>query len=453
MRSAQEFALKFRTASAGWNDRALIDHYRCSLREDVCREMFCRDQLLYLSIWLDNLLATRGRPDRGLSVPSPSTTAPTPMELGGAALRATRGGAIPCTICGHGGHNAGRCWGVWESRQRHSRVTPVKNFSECKKFFLEGTTPNLPGILVGGEVQNQNRNRYKPICQNYKNTYRFATLYDTTNRIPVFSAYNFTGPDPGIKDEVCKLSRSWRIEQQLKNNNRKTLHLQSEVKKLNNNKDIVNQAANADYKNNSRGLQKGHLFPCSHAPDDDTKRSTYTLTNAVPQVGSFNGGRWRVVEGNVRDALVSNCKINNKRKAYVVTGAVPNNNNNKLNNRVNIPDLLWTAFCCETSEKDKWVAGAYWGENKEDNGNILTLVTLGKLEVKLKKSYNGNVKVFHDKCPRNVNVQQVKRGREESGEEDNMSEKKRRRIKMKRASMELKECDEEDECDCDCDEK
>jgi hypothetical protein len=37
-RRAREFALDFRTlaAGAGWNDRAPIDHYRCSLHEDVC---------------------------------------------------------------------------------------------------------------------------------------------------------------------------------------------------------------------------------------------------------------------------------------------------------------------------------------------------------------------------------------------------------------------------------
>ncbi|XP_031675373.1 uncharacterized protein LOC116369550 [Oncorhynchus kisutch] len=117
-RSAQEFVLDFRTlaAGAGWNDRALIDHYMCSLREDVRRELSCRDttlifnQLVDLSIRLDNMLATREHPDRGLSIPSPSTTTPTPMELGGAALRATGGGAIPCTICGRRGHTAGRCW-------------------------------------------------------------------------------------------------------------------------------------------------------------------------------------------------------------------------------------------------------------------------------------------------------------------------------------------------------
>ena len=51
-------------ASAGWNDRALIDHYRRSLSEDVRRELACRDttltldQLVDLSIRLDNLLTT-----------------------------------------------------------------------------------------------------------------------------------------------------------------------------------------------------------------------------------------------------------------------------------------------------------------------------------------------------------------------------------------------------------
>ena len=100
---------------AGWNDRDLIDNYRCSLREDVRLELACRDttltfnQLGDLSIRLDDLLATRGCPDRGPSVPSPSTSAPTPMELGGAAHRVTGGG-------GHSLHHLwpqrAHCWSV-----------------------------------------------------------------------------------------------------------------------------------------------------------------------------------------------------------------------------------------------------------------------------------------------------------------------------------------------------
>ena len=113
-------------AGAGWNHRALIDHYRCRLREDVRWELTCRDttltldQLVDLSIRLDNLLATRGRSYRGLVVPSSRTPSPIPMVLGGAVRRETGGGSRSCTICGRRGHTAGWCR-VGSSGNRGSR--------------------------------------------------------------------------------------------------------------------------------------------------------------------------------------------------------------------------------------------------------------------------------------------------------------------------------------------
>lgn len=117
-RSAQDFALEFRTlaAGSGWNERALIDHYRCSLREDVRRELACRDntstldQLVDLSIRLDNLLAARGRSSRGLFVPPPSPPAPQPMEIEGGCVEEDRRGGLSCTRCGRRGHTVDRCW-------------------------------------------------------------------------------------------------------------------------------------------------------------------------------------------------------------------------------------------------------------------------------------------------------------------------------------------------------
>uniref|UniRef100_A0AAZ3PCE7 Chromo domain-containing protein n=1 Tax=Oncorhynchus tshawytscha TaxID=74940 RepID=A0AAZ3PCE7_ONCTS len=94
-----------------------MDHYRCGLREDVRRELACRDttlsldQLIDMSIRLDNLLAARGRSERVLCIPPPSPSAPIPMELGGAAPRGTGGGGLPCTNCGRRGHTSDRCWG------------------------------------------------------------------------------------------------------------------------------------------------------------------------------------------------------------------------------------------------------------------------------------------------------------------------------------------------------
>ncbi|XP_029610672.1 endonuclease domain-containing 1 protein isoform X4 [Salmo trutta] len=338
-----------------------------------------------------------------------------------------------------------------------SRV--VEKFSDvpqCKNFFLNGTTPNLPGILVGGTVQDQKR--YKLICQLFNNIYRFATLYDTTNRIPVFSAYTFTGPptDP-------RPNPTWMIEPQLENIDIKEMKTQGDkkVKELNNNKAVTHQAVDTDYELNKMKLDRGHLFPCSHAPDDDAKRSTFTLTNAVPQYEKFNRGSWKTMECRVRKFLELNCKDNNDQiKAYVVTGAVPSHSNT-LNKRVNIPDHLWTAYCCYNNNLKQWVAGAHWGENVQDTkGKTLNPETLGALEGELNKIYNVGVKVFHDKCPRTVvlSVLEDETGRnlesvEEVGKKRVRERSRERSIKMARRTGELKECDEEDGCDCDCDEK
>ncbi|XP_029610675.1 endonuclease domain-containing 1 protein isoform X6 [Salmo trutta] len=328
----------------------------------------------------------------------------------------------------------------------------VEKFSDvpqCKEFFLEGTTPNLPGILVGGKVQNQNR--YKPICQLYKNTYRFATLYDTTNRIPVFSAYTFTGYTKG------RPIRSWMIEPQLED-----IKNQPDMKV--DNKAVTHQAVDTDYELNKMKLDRGHLFPCSQVPDDDTKSSTFTLTNAVPQYEKFNRGSWKTMECRVRKSLALNCKDNNNKiKAYVVTGAVPSNINNKLNNRVNIPDLMWTAYCCYSNNLGQWVAGAHWSKNVQDTPKkTLNPETLGALEGELNKIYNVGVKVFHDKCQRTVvlSVLEDETGRNLESVEEVKPGRKRvregivgRSNKMAKTSGELKECNDEDGCDCDCDEK
>ncbi|XP_031647563.1 endonuclease domain-containing 1 protein isoform X2 [Oncorhynchus kisutch] len=259
-------------------------------------------------------------------------------------------------------------------------VDKFSDVPQCKTFYLKKTTPNLPGILVGGTVQDQNR--YKPICQLFNNTYRFATLYDTTNRIPVFSAYTFTGSptDP-------RPSQSWMIEPQLED--------EMEVE----NAAVTHQAADADYKNKNLTLVRGQLFPNSQASDNDTWISTFTLTNSVPQDSTFKD-RWKTMEHNVKNIIETDCINNNGNiEAYVVTGAVPSDNsNNTLNNRVNIPDLLWTAYCCYNNKLRKWVARAHWGNNRNDS--TVTPVNLEALEKVLKKKKSGHVQVFPKNCPR-----------------------------------------------------
>lgn len=84
-----------------------------------------------------------------------------------------------------------------------------KNIITCGDFFFQEKSPVIPGILEDSISQD---NRYKIICQNYKNKIRFATLYDTTNRIPIFSAYKYTGTKEFVKPEI---PRTWMTELQV----------------------------------------------------------------------------------------------------------------------------------------------------------------------------------------------------------------------------------------------
>ena len=69
--------------------------------------------------------------------------------------------------------------------------TGMIHVEEWDEFFLEKIPPEIPEVLVKGKKLNQKR--YMPIRQTYKTETRFMTLYDKWNKIPVFSAYKYTG--------------------------------------------------------------------------------------------------------------------------------------------------------------------------------------------------------------------------------------------------------------------
>ena len=56
----------------------------------------------------------------------------------------------------------------------------VDDFGECPEFFYKSTEP-----------QGMDQNTMK-ICQQYRNHYFHASLYSTTHKIPVYSAYTET---------------------------------------------------------------------------------------------------------------------------------------------------------------------------------------------------------------------------------------------------------------------
>ncbi|XP_067380510.1 uncharacterized protein [Channa argus] len=231
----------------------------------------------------------------------------------------------------------------------------LQSMTQCKGFLLGEKSPEVPDILEKGEIKH--KQRYKAICQTYHGVRKFVTLYDTKNKIPVLSAYKYTGSEGGRpKKDV------WKIEPQLEDSK------SDKNMKESGRADYNNQASDNNYRNNEN-YSRGHLFPSSYAHDENGKESTCTLTNIVPQVQDFNERSWNRMESCVKCVLERHCRKNNDAfpEAYLLTGAQPGTK--KLNHKVNIPTMLWSAFCCYSHQHDRWLASAFWANNVNDDDN------------------------------------------------------------------------------------
>lgn len=111
---------------------------------------------------------------------------------------------------------------------------------------------------------------------------------------------------------------------------------------------------------------RGHLVPAATlSSTPEGYFSTYTYTNAVPQVIGFNSGPWNVLENNIRQYASEKC-IKDGGTLFLLTGTsfaqvepgtdppqVKKDPNIKtLLNKpadpgdIHIPNSMWTAGCC-----------------------------------------------------------------------------------------------------------
>ncbi|XP_056597817.1 endonuclease domain-containing 1 protein-like [Triplophysa dalaica] len=250
-------------------------------------------------------------------------------------------------------------------------IPEVVDFSRCSGFFFEGKSPVITDILENSKSQ---KDEYKTICQKYKSVYRFATLFDTTNRIPVFSAYTVT-----VDRQIERPDSTWMNEPQL------------EVSSGEMGMPYENQATDEDIdENNSDNVNRGHLFPSCHSGDEVIARSTFTYTNTVPQKISFNGGSWKRMEIDTIQFMALHCRDKSGKNvlAHVLTGAVPGKH--LLKYRVNIPSFMWMTFCCYNNKSP--FSKAYWAPNEDEYNDNLTItgITLQELQ---KNLINNNIKV------------------------------------------------------------
>lgn len=249
---------------------------------------------------------------------------------------------------------------------------------ECLEFFYRETVP-----MWGTATTNAAR-----LCQRFANRYHFATLYDTTRRIAVYSAYYFQPSKGGGRE------KSWFVEPQLVN-----LSWQAEMKDgywLGKDHPGVylgdKQALNEDYTRS--GFDRGHLNPNGHHPVP-SRNATFTLTNIIPQNPKLNQNAWRSHESQLTDLFQKKCS-----KAFVLVGAVPSEDNWIIKNnvkRVNIPDHIWNAYCCLDNNGRPIQSGAAAARNTEDNR--VEKMSLDELEEYLQQFSDQPVgELFYNNC-------------------------------------------------------
>lgn len=264
----------------------------------------------------------------------------------------------------------------------------------CPDFFIKD---NNQKAITPTVLTDPNPDRYKQICQQYKNnqaSYRYATLYDTNNRIPVYSAYVYTGY------QQTDRKGSWMIEPQLDNPGGKKTDMASESKSgVPLDQLGANQAVNCDYENTE--YQKGHLYPHCHNCNQDQAESTFTLTNAAPQTGNDNIQWYNQVEKKISGSINKHCSISTSN-THVVTGVVPGNimiNTQVVKNRVNIPSHYWSAYCCQDQNNVLVSEGYLMNMLGNGKGRVVmykdgTNTPFQQFNVDLKNLYNTNFEVF-----------------------------------------------------------
>ena len=130
---------------------------------------------------------------------------------------------------------------------------------------------------------------------------------------------------------------------------------------------------------------KGHLLPAeTYSFTDAHLLSTFTYTNAVPQITGFNSGVWAQYEKRIREYATSTCSPNGG-DLYLITGisevSLQNNQGEAIQetplkvlkpsgDNISIPRSMWTAGCCIHPFSGALGAFAVIGNNRQDKSKV-----------------------------------------------------------------------------------
>lgn len=177
-------------------------------------------------------------------------------------------------------------------------------FDGCSHHFVHGIPPAVPG---GSHIE---------LCHDSW----YASAYNTTLRMPIYSAYRVTAAQAsaGMKNKFPR--PSWSHTSAIPVDSQAACH-------------------NSLWSGKSGAFDRGHLCPKDIMEFDvRASDSTFDLTNAVPQLDSCNSPTWSKIERAV--AL----QAEHRGPLYVVTG-VAHEATVSYRDGVPTPLYIWTAFC------------------------------------------------------------------------------------------------------------
>ena len=144
-------------------------------------------------------------------------------------------------------------------------------------------------------------------------------------------------------------------------------------------------------------FERGHLTP-SHInlENQEKERSTFTLTNAAPQVKQFNIRWYHYCESFVEHFIRNNAP---GEAVYIMTGVFVSIDKGdkilKLNNRVEVPRYFWKAVCYLGNTYTPFGFAFVRSNNVQQNSNEhRQFMTLGEFASR----YFNNQQLFGREC-------------------------------------------------------
>ncbi|XP_015229279.1 PREDICTED: endonuclease domain-containing 1 protein-like [Cyprinodon variegatus] len=265
-------------------------------------------------------------------------------------------------------------------------ATVSKSFRDCGQFFYMQTAPSG----IGGTS-------LKRICQKYADKLRYATLYDSSLRLPLYSAYIFKKSDGKRRADT-----PWMYEPQLvsegEGSNMKVLPMTDTSPLIEDSQTVLEDYIDAvEYR-------RVALNPDQHQSDPDDKSSTYTLTNVVPLITDFLETSWNPYLDTIRRRLNNFCH----GKSYIVTGITVSGATVRRDNRdrLSIPKHIWMGYCCPQFDRNspyevRFMFPSYGGYalNGQADNNVVE-VPVKKLETFLRSQSGADddMTIFYKDC-------------------------------------------------------